>query len=231
MRCTIISRLRRRAPAFCALALTAVCAARASAQVASPITLFGRPAYIVEPPASYYGYNLDDAHPGYYGGDRYREDYAFGRGYGIANFPGPVPGPAYYWDWTSPWRRQCVLRPPLPEAPYVAHASPAPVVTARPPDGEPVVYFTVAVPAGAEVYLEGVRTKQTGALRQFVSPPLVAGKQYVYEIRGRWFQDGREVIQARNLVVTPGERLFVDLATASPSESLPTPRRLPIPLE
>jgi uncharacterized protein (TIGR03000 family) len=231
MRCTILFRLARRAPALCALALMAVSAGRASAQVASPITLFGRQAYIVEPPASYYGYNLDDAHPGYYGGDRYREYYAYGRGYGIANFPGPVPGPDYYWDWTSPWRRDFVLRPPVPAQPYVAHAVPAPAAVPLAPAEGPVAHFTIAVPAAAEVYLEGVKTRQTGTTRQFVSPQLVPGRQYVYEIRGRWIENGREVVQTRNLVVTAGERLFVDLASASPNESLPTPRPFPMDVQ
>src|SRR5436853_6606865 len=33
----------------------------------------------------YYGYDLDDRHPGYYGGGRYREYYSYGRTYG---YPG-----------------------------------------------------------------------------------------------------------------------------------------------
>ena len=38
------------------------------------------------PPASLYGYNLDDPSPGYYGGGRYREYYSYGRGAGLALF-------------------------------------------------------------------------------------------------------------------------------------------------
>src|SRR5947207_9196893 len=48
-------------------------------------------------PPSYYGYPLDDPHPGYFGGARYREYYAYGRGYGWANYPGRVPCP-YLFD-------------------------------------------------------------------------------------------------------------------------------------
>src|SRR4051794_838257 len=42
-------------------------------------------------PPSYYGYALDETNPGHYGGGRYREYYGYGRGYGLADHPGPVP--------------------------------------------------------------------------------------------------------------------------------------------
>src|SRR5262249_6172990 len=50
-------------------------------------------------PPSYYGYNLDEPHPGYYGGGRYREYYSYGRGYGLANSPPPYTGPLW---WPNP---------------------------------------------------------------------------------------------------------------------------------
>jgi uncharacterized protein (TIGR03000 family) len=230
MRYLPLAGLGCRFPAVCALALTAATAGEASAQVAAPLGLFGgRGAYVEYPPASYFGYNLDDRHPGYYGGSRYREYYSFGRGYGVANFPGPVPGPAYYWDWTSPWRRAFVLRPP-PPGPVHEVADGLPPVNVVPPPDEPVVLFTVEVPAAAEVTIEGVKCKQTGTSRQFVSPPLVPGKQYAYEIRARWTEDGREVEQTRNLVVTAGERLVVSFGP--PAEGpLPAPGRLLVDTE
>src|SRR4051794_11135935 len=42
-------------------------------------------------PPSYYGYPLNDTAPTYFGGINYREYYSYGRGYGLADFPGPVP--------------------------------------------------------------------------------------------------------------------------------------------
>ena len=43
-------------------------------------------------PASWYGYPINDPSPfNYYGGANYREYYGYGRGYGIAGFPGPFP--------------------------------------------------------------------------------------------------------------------------------------------
>jgi uncharacterized protein (TIGR03000 family) len=230
MRCINFFRLARRAPGLCALLLSAVSGGEAFAQVAAPFGFFGgRSVYLVDQPASYFGYNLDDPHPGYYGGGNYREYYAFGRGTGIANFPGPVPGPDYYWDWTAPWRHEWVLRPP-PPGPAVevsAEHLPMAALPAEPPP-EPVVHFTVEVPAAASVFLEGAQTKQTGTSRQYVSPRLVPGKQYVYEIRARWMENGREVEQTRSMVVKAGDRLTVSFTRPSATEPLPTPRQFPV---
>jgi uncharacterized protein (TIGR03000 family) len=203
-------RLGRRASAWCALAWLAASAAPASAQVAAPFGFFGgRNVYLVDNPASNYGYNFHDPHPSYYGAGFYREYYAFGRGTSVANFPGPVPGPEYFWDWTAPWRRYWVLRPPLPVPPPAMGNEPAPLVVQAVPEGEPVAHFTVEVPANAEVYLEGVRTRQTGPQRVFASPPLSPGRQYIYEVRARWVENGQPVEQTRNLVVTAGQRYTV----------------------
>jgi uncharacterized protein (TIGR03000 family) len=219
----------RRVCALCALLYLAINTAPASAQVASPFGFFGgRPAWIVDNPASNYGYNLNDPHPGYYGGGNYREYYAFGRGTGVANFPGPVPGPEYFWDWTAPWRREWILRPPLPASsdpvtpawggvvwrratapPQVVGEEPGPLVIRAVPEGEPIAQFTIEVPASAELYLEGVKTKQTGPSRMFVSPRLNPGQQYVYEVRARWIENGQPVEQKSNVVVTAGQRLTV----------------------
>jgi uncharacterized protein (TIGR03000 family) len=201
-----------------------------SAQVAEPFGFFRRgSAWAVFPPASNYGYNLFDAHPGYYGGGDYREYYAFGRGYGVANFPGPVPGPEYYWDWTAPWRREFRLRPPPPDAHEFVTDGP-PVVAAVPAAGS-VVYFTVEVPADAEVYLEGVKTKQTGPNRLFVSPQLTPGKQYGYEIRAAWTEDGRKVERLRHLMVSAGQRLTVSFVEPPATAAQPSPRRFPVDVE
>jgi uncharacterized protein (TIGR03000 family) len=206
-------RLGGRASAWFALAWLAASATPAPAQVASPFGFFGgRPAYLVDNPASNYGYNLWDPHPSYYGGGYYREYYAFGRGTGIAgspNFPEPVPGPEYFWDWTAPWRRYWVLRPPLPAPPQTVGIEPAPLVIQAVPEGQPIAQFTVEVPANAEVYLEGVKTRQTGTSRVFVSPPLTPGQQYVYEVRARWTENGQPVEQTRSLTVSAGQRITV----------------------
>ena len=44
----------------------------------------------------------------------------------------------------------------------------------------------IRVPANAEVWVEGDKTSQTGAVRHFVSPTLQTGKTFTYDIRARW---------------------------------------------
>jgi uncharacterized protein (TIGR03000 family) len=57
------------------------------------------------------------------------------------------------------------------------------------------------------VVLGGQKTRQTGTLRQFESPPLVPGMEYTYGVTVTWNQDGREVVETRELLVRAGDRL------------------------
>jgi uncharacterized protein (TIGR03000 family) len=168
---------------------------------------------------SYYGYPLDDMAAGYYGGGRYREYYSYGRGYGWANYPGPVPGPVYRHEYSSvlpPQRLRPTAPPPAP--PIHPHLTSSP--------GGNVAYLAVQVPADAEVWLEGTKTRQSGASRLFVSPPLQAGGHYAYSVRARWTEDGRETEQTQEVVIRPGERASVRFPTGPDLEALPTPRKL-----
>jgi uncharacterized protein (TIGR03000 family) len=72
------------------------------------------------------------------------------------------------------------------------------------------VHLNVRVPRDAEVWIEGQKTNQTGSSRQYVSPPLTAGKSYTYDIRARWSENGQEVERDRHLTVRAGDRPMVD---------------------
>jgi len=67
------------------------------------------------------------------------------------------------------------------------------------------VMINVSVPAGAEIAFDGTKTIQTGAHRAFVSPPLVAGQDYAYEVTAKWQESGREVNQTRHITVHSGD--------------------------
>jgi uncharacterized protein (TIGR03000 family) len=73
------------------------------------------------------------------------------------------------------------------------------------------VLLEVRVPASAEIWIEGTKTLQTGAVRQFVSPPIEPGRNYSYKIEAKWMDQGSERTQSRTLVVRPGELKRVDL--------------------
>jgi uncharacterized protein (TIGR03000 family) len=81
----------------------------------------------------------------------------------------------------------------------------------------------------ARLYFEGVPMELTGPERNFVSPPLVPGRNYLYEVRAVWSDDqGHEVVQDRKVPVHAGGRVTVDFRTP-PANPTPRTRQLPIP--
>ncbi len=53
----------------------------------------------------------------------------------------------------------------------------------------------------AQVWFEGQLTRQRGTQRGFVSPPLDPGQDYVYDVRARWTENGREVERTQTVRV------------------------------
>lgn len=86
----------------------------------------------------------------------------------------------------------------------------APAVAVIP--GNNTARLEILVPtADAQVWVQGVKTTQTGTDRQFVSPPLAPGSNYTYTVRARWRgAGGRMVTQTRQVSVTPGRSSQVD---------------------
>jgi uncharacterized protein (TIGR03000 family) len=74
-----------------------------------------------------------------------------------------------------------------------------------------VAVIRLRLPANAEVWFDGSKTSQSGSLRPFVTTPLEPGKDYSYEIRARWTQDGRAIEQTRRIIFRPGDRLTLNL--------------------
>jgi uncharacterized protein (TIGR03000 family) len=73
------------------------------------------------------------------------------------------------------------------------------------------------VPANAELWFGGVKTRSTGAVRKFQSPPLADGGRYSYEVRARWQENGRTVTQRQRVLVTPGANITVRFPVRSGS--------------
>jgi uncharacterized protein (TIGR03000 family) len=94
-------------------------------------------------------------------------------------------------------------------------ALPAPA----PLPSDSVARVDVHVPGDANLWFEGVRMTQGGTTRRFVSPPLVSGQDYTYEVRASWTENGQEVARDRTVRVRAGERVDVDLRGAAPRES------------
>jgi len=77
------------------------------------------------------------------------------------------------------------------------------------------VQFDLQVPADAQVWFDGEKTTQTGALRHFVSPPLPPGRAYTYEVRVAWKEGGREVTESRRLSVRAGDHVSASFPVAA----------------
>jgi uncharacterized protein (TIGR03000 family) len=90
------------------------------------------------------------------------------------------------------------------------------------PPSDNAVYLQVRVPPDAELWFEGQKCTQKGAIRYFESPPLIPGQKFVYHIRVRWTENGREVEQTQDVTVYAGQRLSIDL-TKTKNELLPKP--------
>jgi uncharacterized protein (TIGR03000 family) len=109
--------------------------------------------------------------------------------------------------------------PRLPEE----YAPPMPPAEGSAGSADGSVRLTVRVPAEAEIFVDGVATKQAGSTRKFVSPPLTAGQDFTYELTARWTENGREVVQTRRVNVTAGDRRVVDFTQAD-TETIAPPK-------
>jgi uncharacterized protein (TIGR03000 family) len=86
----------------------------------------------------------------------------------------------------------------------------------------------VLLPADARLYFEGVPTAPVGPDRLFESPPLALGRNYRYDIRAAWDENGREVVKTRSVVVHAGDRVRVDFTTPADLEEAPTLKTRPL---
>jgi uncharacterized protein (TIGR03000 family) len=78
------------------------------------------------------------------------------------------------------------------------------------------VTVEVVVPAKAEVWFDGEKTVQTGATRMFRSPSLRPGVSYLYLVRAKWNDNGREMEQIQSITVHTGETIRVAFPVARP---------------
>lgn len=80
------------------------------------------------------------------------------------------------------------------------------------------VLLVAHLPEHAEFFVEGAPTRQQGTERQFESPPLTPGRQYVYTIKATWVEDGKKVSQTKKVAVHAGEMHCIDVVKA-PADS------------
>jgi uncharacterized protein (TIGR03000 family) len=77
------------------------------------------------------------------------------------------------------------------------------------------VSVNVTVPADAQIWFGDVKTDRTGTFRQFVSPPVAPGREYTYDVKATWTQNGKEVTQTRNVTVHAGDVINLSFRSRS----------------
>jgi uncharacterized protein (TIGR03000 family) len=83
----------------------------------------------------------------------------------------------------------------------------------------------VLVPSpDASLWFDDTPTRQKGACRLFVSPPLDAGETYTYPIKTAWLERARTVIAEKQVKVHSGQETVVDF-TERRSERTGQPAR------
>jgi uncharacterized protein (TIGR03000 family) len=81
------------------------------------------------------------------------------------------------------------------------------------PRNDMSAHVTVRVPANAEVWFNGRRMNASGAVREFETPALTGGGRFTYEARARWTENGREMSQTQEIIVSRGAHVNVSFPT------------------
>ena len=183
------------------------------------------------------GYNHGGYNHGYHH-DRDRFFFGFGLGFGYPFYGGYYPwyypgyyGGGYYGGYGNGDYAAAAYAPSsyaYADAPST-YTAPSVVTTAGTPPlpDENAIYIRVQVPPDAEVWFEGQKTTQAGPVRFFESPPVAPGRNYVYHIRARWSENGRQVDQTRDAPVYAGDKFSIDftkMRKTQQREKVPAPR-------
>jgi uncharacterized protein (TIGR03000 family) len=103
----------------------------------------------------------------------------------------------------------------------------AAVLAAAPAAADAPATVTVTVPVGATLTIDGQRTEQMTAVRQFISPPLAAGRTYTYNLQATYTWEGATVSRQRKIEVSAGSSVAVDMASAPAVAAPPAPGTKP----
>jgi uncharacterized protein (TIGR03000 family) len=75
--------------------------------------------------------------------------------------------------------------------------------------GSSTAHVTVAVPADAQLLVNGVVRQDRGPIRFLDSRPLAPGAAYQYVLQARWLENGRPVVQTQSVAVGAGTSIRV----------------------
>jgi uncharacterized protein (TIGR03000 family) len=133
---------------------------------------------------------------GYYGSPYYSDGgYGYNRGWSS-----PYYGSSYYYS--TPSYYDTYSSGYYPSNQYSSMYFSGDMDTAR---VENRVMLNIQAPPGAGLWISDVFMGQGDGNRQFISPPLENGRKYVYDVKARWMQDGREMTATRTLEFQGGQ--------------------------
>jgi uncharacterized protein (TIGR03000 family) len=95
------------------------------------------------------------------------------------------------------------------------------VAAAQPGANQAVAEITIIVAADAEIFFDGEPTTQKGTERCYVTPPLVVGKKYSYEVLARWQEGGKAVKQTRTVQVAAASKLVITFTGGAANQGAP----------
>jgi uncharacterized protein (TIGR03000 family) len=192
--------------------------ATAYSQVRPVIGLGGRGVFINTSPFLY--------SPGLYGLGGYSGLYGYPyTGYGLGMYPNYYNGPFYnnFYSYYYPTYASSLSY----VSAYLPSRSYAPLSATNPYLGQTTDYrsrytivghadtskarFEVLVPrADAEVWFDGVKRDETGAVRTFTTPSLTPGAKYAYTVRARWQEGNRTLTRSKDVYFKAGQLVLVD---------------------
>jgi uncharacterized protein (TIGR03000 family) len=150
-------------------------------------------------------------YPGYWGGNYWTGNY------GTWTYPAyswSYPYRGYYYPSYSEWYSY-----PTTSTYYSAQAPMTNSTTSQsfyqnPEEMKTPAQVRILVPADSQISFDGQATSQRGMDRLFVSPPLTPGRDFVYEIKAQWTENGREMSKTKSVQVHAGDFVNVNFVNA-----------------
>ena len=151
---------------------------------------------------------------GCYGGYGYAcSGYHGGYGYGCSGCYGGY-GSGYsaggYYSYPAPGTQTPMPQGEKIPAPTMPQGEKIPAPKADGSKDEARADFTVDLPAGAKLFVDGQATEARAPTQTFTSPVLAAGQVYAYTFRAEVVRDGQTRSDTRRVVFRPGETVRVD---------------------
>jgi len=85
------------------------------------------------------------------------------------------------------------------------------------------VHLSVLISPDAQLMVNGTPTTSKGPIRDFVSPPIVPGYRYMYELTATWVENGKTIVRTKEIEVAPGSHVSVILDSRGGMKRLPSP--------